>query len=83
VEFYSSLSGTQVLDHYRRAATSDGWQVEPGDVMVGPGEDSFDAGNLYLHNATMTVDVRYESGGGEGPPRDQTAVVVSVYERNR
>jgi len=82
-EFYISLSGKRVLDHYRRAATNAGWQVEPGDVSVEPGQGSFDAGNLYLHNATMTVEVRYESGGEEGPLRDQTAVVVSVYERDR
>ena len=83
--FHSSLSGKQLLDHYRRAAKEAGWQVEELDeVVLGPGEEAPDfPGPLGMTNETVTAAVQYERAGEEGPARDQLWVVVEVQERSR
>ena len=65
--FNSSLSGQQILDHYRAAAKDAGWQVE----------------GRSMSNETVTAEVSWEPAGEEGPLREQVSVVVNIYERNR
>jgi hypothetical protein len=83
--FTSSLSGEQLIDHYRRTAEQAGWQVEePGGVVLEPGEEApQSAGPLSMSNEDVTAAVHYERAGDEGPARDQLWVVVEVHERNR
>jgi hypothetical protein len=87
-DFYSSLSGKQILDHYRLAAVSAGWQVEepdPGEVGVAPGKEppilAEREVRTYLSNETVTAEVTWEPLE-EGPLRGQTFVIVHLYERN-
>ena len=41
VRFNSTLSGEQLIDHYRQAAEQAGWEVqEPGEVVLEPGRGS-------------------------------------------
>lgn len=83
--FYSSLTGEQLFDHYRQAATRAGWQIEePGEVALEPGEEAPDfPGPLGLSNETVTAAVQYERAGDEGPASDQLWVVLEVHERSR
>ena len=87
-DFYSSLSGKQILDHYRLAAVNAGWQVEepePGEVGVAPGKEPPTLPErevrTYLSNETVTAEVAWEPVE-EGPLRGQTFVIVHLYERN-
>lgn len=89
--FHSSLSGKQVLDHYRLAAREAGWQVEEpdrGPVVVEPGEEppteaEQEEHTIHLHKETVTAWVGFEPAGEEGPKRDQIWVVVGISEGNR
>ena len=87
-DFYSSLSGKQILDHYRLAAVNAGWQVEepdPGEGGVAPGKEPPTLAErevrTYLSNETVTAEVTWEPVE-EGPMRGQTFVIVHLYERN-
>jgi hypothetical protein len=77
-DFVSSLSGEQVLDHYRAAARDAGWQVEES-----AGEAELEVHSIAMSKESMGVEVSFEPAGEEGPPRDQVWVVVDVYERER
>lgn len=89
--FHSSLSGKQVLEHYRLVAREAGWQVEEpdqGPVVIEPGEEPPTAAEqeehtVYLHKETVTALVSFEPAGEEGPLRKQIWVVVGINERNR
>jgi hypothetical protein len=87
-DFYSSLSGKQILDHYRLAARNAGWQVEepaPGEVVETPGKEQPTLPEremrTLLSNQTVTAEVTWEPVE-EGPMRGQTFVIVHLYERN-
>lgn len=83
--FNSTLSGEQLIDHYRQTAKQAGWEVEePGEVVLEPGEEApQSAGPLGMSNETVTAAVTYERAGDEGPARDQLWVVVEIHERAR
>ena len=80
--FPSDLSGEQLFDHYRLAAEKAGYQVvEPGDVMVEPGEEvSQSPGPLTIRKDAVTAYVDYEGAGDQGNARDHLLVVVTVHE---
>ena len=87
-DFYSPLSGKQILDHYRLAAVNAGWRVEepePGEVGVAPdkGTPTLPEREVrtFLSNETVTADVTWEPVE-EGPMRGQTFVIIHLYERN-
>jgi hypothetical protein len=87
-DFYSSLSGKQILDHYRLAARDAGWHVEepdPGEVVEAPGKEPPTLAErevrTLLSNDRVTAEVTWEPVE-EGPMRGQTFVIVHLYERN-
>lgn len=83
--FNSTLTGEQLLDHYRLAAKNAGWEVdEPGEVVVEPGEEppTPGTGSLDMSNADMSLELTFEPAG-EGAARKRTWVVLSVHERVR
>jgi hypothetical protein len=82
--FTSTLSGEQLINHYRRTAEQAGWSVgELGEVVPEPGEEApRSPGSLDMSNEDVTAAVHYEQAGDEGPTADQLWVVVEVHERN-
>ena len=72
-EFYSSLPGEQIIAHYRQPARNAGWEIQE-HAPVEPG--------IAMSNETVTADVLWEPVE-EGPLREQTFVVVHIYDRNR
>ena len=82
--FSSTLTGEQVADHYRLAASKAGWKVEDaGEVVVEPGQEppTPGMGSLYMNKDQMTLEVLVEPAGAEGPARTGTWVVIGVWER--
>jgi hypothetical protein len=82
--FSSTLTGEEVLNHYRLAAKNAGWEVEdPGEVVAEPGQEppTPGMGSLYMNKNQMSVELLFEPAGEEGPARTGTWVVVRVYER--
>ena len=72
-EFNSSLTGEQILAHYRQAAKNAGWQIqEPAPVEPG----------IAMSNEAVTATVLWEPIE-EGPMQEQTHVAVHIDERNR
>ena len=83
--FTSTLSGEQLIDHYRQAAEQAGWEAdETGEVLLEPGEEApQSAGPLSMSTKDVTAAVHHERAGDEGPARDQLWVVVEVHELNQ
>lgn len=82
--FNSTLTGAQLLDHYRLAARNAGWEQEAGEV-VEPGQEppTSRTGSLFMNKGEMRFELRFEPAGEEGPARQETWVVLSVHERIR
>jgi hypothetical protein len=82
--FTSDLSGAQLFDHYRRAATNAGYEIEePGEVVLEPGEEAPQfPGPLGMSSKTIVASVSYEQAGDDGPARNQLWVIVEIHERN-
>jgi hypothetical protein len=79
--FNSTLTGDEILDHYRLAAEDAGWEVEdPGEVLVEPGQEPVTpgTGSLSMNKAPMNLELSFEPTGDEGPASNQTWVVLSV-----
>jgi len=85
--FETALSAQQLLDHYRTAAQTAGWQIEePREVDVEPGQPTPEVAGgslLGMSSESTAVAVSYERAGDEGPARDRLWVVVEIHERER
>ena len=82
--FSSTLTGEQVVDHYRLAPKKAGWKVEDaGEVVVEPGQEppTPGMGSLYMNKDQMTLELLVEPAGEEGPARTGTWVVMGVWQR--
>ena len=85
--FHANLTGDQLLEHYRQAAETAGWEVEkPGMAQLETGElvpeESIDihSRSHHMSNDTMTLEINFESGEQSS---DQLWVVLSIHERIR
>jgi hypothetical protein len=86
--FNSTLTGAQVLHHYRLAARKAGWKEEPPvepaqEPPVEPGQEHLTSrmGSLDLNKDEMSFALSMEPAGEEGPAQQETWVVLSVHRR--